>query len=106
MKYLKTVLVTLLFIVAITFATKNLESVTVRYYFFEEIWTTPLFLLVFVSVLLGILIAGMAGILSRFTLKQEIKRSKKKILELEKELNYLRNLPITEKDKLDEPAGE
>ncbi|MDY7030953.1 MAG: LapA family protein [Thermodesulfobacteriota bacterium] len=106
MRLLKTIFITFLFILAITFATKNLESVTIRYYYFEDIWTTPLFLVVFISVLAGILIAGVVGAYSRFTLKQEVKRHKKKILELEKELNSLRNLPITESKSQDNQIEE
>ena len=97
MRLLKTVFVTLFFIAAITFAIKNQESVSLQYYFInDEVWTMPLFLLVFLSILLGILVAGFGGVFTGFKLKQEIKRQQKTILELEDELNSLRNLPIME----------
>jgi len=96
MRLLKTVFVTLFFITAITFAIKNQESVSLQYYFVNEVLTMPLFLLVFISILLGILIAGFGCVFTSFKLKQEIKRQQKTILELEDELNSLRNLPIME----------
>ena len=96
MRLLKTVFITLFFILAITFAIKNQESISIQYYFVNEVWAMPLFLLVFISVLLGILVAGFGGVFSGFILKHEIKRQQKTILELENELNSLRNLPIME----------
>ncbi|MEW6616643.1 MAG: LapA family protein [Thermodesulfobacteriota bacterium] len=96
MRLLKTVFVTLFFIAAITFAIKNQESVSLQYYFINEVWTMPIFLLVFISILVGVLVAGFGGVFSGFKLKQEIKRQQKTILELEDELNSLRNLPIME----------
>jgi len=102
MKFLKTALIVILFIVAITFAIKNQDPVSLRYYFFEGAWTMPLFLLIFFCVLIGILIAGAVGVFAGFKLKYEIKRNKKTILELENELNSLRTLPITASKGQDE----
>jgi uncharacterized integral membrane protein len=96
MRLLKTVFITLFFIAAITFAIKNQEPVSLQYYFIEEVWTMPLFLLVFISILVGILVAGFGGVFAGFKLKHKIKRQQKTILELEDELNSLRNLPIIE----------
>lgn len=53
------------------------------------------YVIVTVSFLFGILIAGLYGIVERFQLKREIKRIKNISKEKEKELNSLRNLPIT-----------
>jgi lipopolysaccharide assembly protein A len=106
MRLLKTIFMTLLFILAITFAMKNQETVSLRYYFTTELWTVPLFILVFVSVLVGILIAGMGSFFSGVKLKQEIRRKQKTILELQKELNSLRNLPLTESKRSDEFGEE
>lgn len=106
MRLLKTVFVALLFIIAITFAIKNQEPVSLRCYFVDGSWTMPLFLLIFFSVLIGILIAGVAGVFAGFKLKYEIRRYQKMILELEKELNSLRNLPITESKGQDEQGEE
>ncbi|MDY6853528.1 MAG: LapA family protein [Thermodesulfobacteriota bacterium] len=96
MKLLKTIFITALFIIGLTFAYKNQESVSVEYYFIEQTWTVPLFLLIFFSILIGVLIAGIGGVYSGFKLKHEIKRQQKIILELEDELSSLRNTPITD----------
>jgi len=102
MKFLKTIFIAILFVIAITFAIKNQDSIELKYYFIDGVWTMPLFLLIFFSVLLGILIAGFAGFFAGFKLKYEIRKYKKTLLELEKELNSLRNLPITESKSQEE----
>ena len=48
-----------------------------------------------VSFLLGILVAGFYGIFERFKLKKQIKGLVNSSKEKDKELNSLRNLPIT-----------
>jgi uncharacterized integral membrane protein len=96
MRLLKTVFITALFIVGLTFAYKNQESVSIQYYFMQEVWTVPLFLLIFFSVLIGVFIAAIGGVYSGFKLKRDIKRQQKIILELEDELSSLRNMPIIE----------
>ena len=96
MKLLKTVFITALFIIGLTFAYKNQESVSVEYYFIEQTWTVPLFLLIFFSILIGVLIAGIGAVYSGLKLKREIKKKQKIILELEDELSSLRNMPLTD----------
>ena len=96
MKLLKTIFITALFVVGLTFAYKNQESVSIQYYFIEQVWTVPLFLLIFFSTLIGVFIAAIGGVYSGFKLKREIKRQQKIILELEDELSSLRNMPITD----------
>ncbi|MFH2012788.1 MAG: LapA family protein [Pseudomonadota bacterium] len=97
MRLLKTVLITLFFIIAITFAIKNQESVSLQYYFFDNVvGPMPLFLLVFFSILVGVLITGVGCFFTSFKLKQDIKRQQKIISEQEKELYSLRNMPIME----------
>ena len=106
MRLLKTIFMTLLFILAITFAMKNQEAVSLQYYFTRELWTVPLFVLVFVSVLVGVLIAGLGSFLSGVKLKQEIRRKQKTILELQKEVDSFRNLPLTESKRSNEFGEE
>jgi len=106
MKFSKTILIMVLFIIAITFAIKNQAPISLKYYFFEGTLTMPLFLLIFFSMLTGVLIAGGAGVFAGFKLKYEIRKYKKVILELEEELNSLRNLPITESNEHDKQVEE
>ena len=106
MKFFKMVLIVIVFLIAITFATKNQETISLRYYFFDGSLTMPLFLLIFLALLTGILLAGCAGVFAGFKLKYEIRRHKKMIFELEKELSSLRNLPITEPEDPEEHREE
>jgi uncharacterized integral membrane protein len=59
-----------------------------------------------VAFLLGILIAGLYGMVERFRLKKEIRALRKATSQKDAELNSLRNLPITTDEVSPSPAGE
>ncbi len=63
MKFLKSIGTALLFLLAITFSLKNNEMVALKYYFQLESLDLPLYLLVFFSVIFGIFIGGMEGVI-------------------------------------------
>jgi uncharacterized integral membrane protein len=65
--------------------------------FFQEKMTSDITLyeIVIVSYLVGVLSIGLYGIAERFRLKKKIKVLTKALEEKEKEVNNLRNLPIT-----------
>ena len=88
--------VALLFLLAITFSLKNNENVLLYYYFEVGPFSIPLYLLVFVSVIFGILIGGVEGLFQKAKSNLTIRRLKKELDSKEKELTSLRNLPITE----------
>ncbi len=96
MKFLKKIMVAFLFLIAITFSLKNNEMVTLRYYFQELPLEVPLYLLVFCSVILGILLGGVEGVMEKIRTTRTIRRLKKELDAKERELTSLRNLPITE----------
>ncbi|RLA91597.1 MAG: hypothetical protein DRG20_00840 [Deltaproteobacteria bacterium] len=97
MKLVKNIIFFLLIAFAITFFMQNLTSVPINYYGIEkDSFMVPLFLVILASVFLGIIIAGIEDIVIRLRLKREIKEQKKRIISLEKELNSLRSLPITD----------
>jgi hypothetical protein len=66
-------------------------------YFFQEKTTSDITLyeIVIVSYLLGVLSIGLYGIAERFRMKKKIKVLTRTLEEREKEVNNLRNLPIT-----------
>jgi ATP adenylyltransferase len=66
-------------------------------YFFQEKMTSDITLyeIVIVSYLVGVLSIGLYGIAERFRLKKRIKVLSRTLEEREKEVNNLRNLPIT-----------
>jgi len=76
-------------------------STTVQFrmnpYFFQERMTSEITLyeVVIVTYLIGVLSIGLYGIAERFRLKKRIKVLTRTLEEREKEVNDLRNLPIT-----------
>jgi hypothetical protein len=66
-------------------------------YFSQEYTTSEITLyeIVIVSYLLGVLSIGLYGIAERFRMKKKIKVLTRTLEEREKEVNNLRNLPIT-----------
>ncbi len=89
-RFLKTVFLTVLFIVGITFAVENTQPLVLRYYFGLETPPMPLFLLVLFSVLLGIFLAGVGFILDQWSLRRALREKQREIDSLQKELKPYR----------------
>jgi len=96
MNFLKSIVIALLFLIAITFALKNNESVAIKYYFVEGTLELPLYLLLFFSLIIGIIIGGVEGIVDKIRNANTIRKLKKEMKAKEDELTSLRNLPLTE----------
>jgi len=95
MKVLKTLLFALLAVVVITFSIKNAGNVRFRYFNLIDSFETPLFLLVLVSILFGVLVGAMMDLIKRYELKKAIRREQKIMDELRKEVSALRSLILT-----------
>ncbi len=107
MKLIKTLIVAVLFLLAITFALQNQQAVTLNYYGLIPPFDVPVFLLVFFSVLLGILIAGFGDIYVRYSLRIRARRCEKQLKACRKELEELRQARTeAEAASLSEKAGE
>ena len=89
-KVAKTVLLTLLFIVGITFSMENTGWVVLRYYFGLETPPIPIFLLVLFSVLFGVLLAGVGFIFDQRSLKRALREKEEEVATLEEELQPYR----------------
>jgi putative membrane protein len=89
-KVIKPIFITLLFIVGITFSMKNAEPLTLKYYFGLETPEIPLFLLVLVSVLVGVLLAGLSFIVDQWSFRKSLREKERRIASLEKELKEYR----------------
>jgi uncharacterized integral membrane protein len=98
MKFIKNIVIALLFLIAITFSLKNNETVAIKYYFQLGPIEIPLFLLVFISLIIGIFIGGMEGLIGKMKMGSTIRKLNKELECKEKELTSLRNLPITDTD--------
>ena len=89
-KFAKTISLTLLFILGITFATENTGWVILRYYFGLETPPIPIFLLVLFSVFLGVLLAGVGFIVDERSLKKSLREKEREITSLQRELEPYR----------------
>jgi uncharacterized integral membrane protein len=89
-RLIKTIAITLLFIVGITFAMENNSWVILRYYFGLESPPIPVFLLVAFSVLLGVLLAGFGFLLDQWSLKKALREKEREIAALQIELQPYR----------------
>ena len=76
---------TLLFFAGITFAMENTQSLVLHYFGYE---TPPinLYLLILISVLFGVIVAGIGFIIDQWSLKKVVRQKKREIESLEKEL--------------------
>lgn len=99
-KVVKTVFLTLLFILGITFSMENTQPLVLRYYFGVETPSIPLFLLVLFSILLGVLLAGVGFLLDEWSLKRGLREKEREIASLEKELK-----PYRERERAIAGAG-
>jgi len=106
-KFIKTLIVAVLFILAITFALENQQMIALSYYDVIPPFSVPVFLLVFFSVLLGILIAGFGDIYVRFSLKNKVRKYEKTIKKLQAERDALKQATTKkEVEKADEADKE
>jgi biopolymer transport protein ExbB/TolQ len=68
--------------------------------FFGEKTTSPvsIYIIVFFTFLLGVVLTGLYGVVDRFRIKKKIRVLTRELQEKDRELNSLRNLPITSDD--------
>ena len=93
-KVLKTIFLTLLFILGITFSMENTGWVVLRYYFGLETPPLPLFLLVLFAVLLGVILTGAGFLLDERSLRRTLREKERQIALLENELRpYREQIP-------------
>ena len=95
--YLILVIVFALFIV--TFSQENLTKIHLQYYDFLKT-DVPIYLLIFISLLFGVIITGFWGIVERFRLNRTIRRLNKIVRDLRKELNANEAPPIIDEHKI------
>jgi len=89
-KFAKTIFLTLLFMLGITFATENTGWVVLRYYFGLETPPIPIFLLVLFSVLSGVFLAGVGFLIDERSLKKALREKEREIASLQKEMQPYR----------------
>ena len=95
MKVLKTLLFGLLLLAIITFSLRNTESVRFGYFSVIDSFEVPLFLLILLSIFLGMLIGAVADLIGRHRLRRAVRRQQRIRYALQKELIASRNLLLT-----------
>lgn len=85
MKLIYTVILALFILFIISFSIANDALVQLKYYDLLNI-KTPIYMLIFVSFLAGVITAGFMGIVERFRLTRTIAKQNKTIRELRREL--------------------
>ena len=105
MKHLKFILAILLMLIIIILLVQNHEAMSTGVMFRVNLpglhLQSPelnLYYIVTMTFLFGVVISGLYGIVERLQLKREIKALAGACKEKDKELNSLRNLPITSDD--------
>ncbi len=103
MKILKNMAYTLIVVLAFVFFMQNYPTlstpISIRYdlYFFQvESLPFPVWSIILLSFSLGVMLAVFFGLYERYMIKQNAKSKTREVARLEKEVNSLRNLPITE----------
>ncbi|OGP76590.1 MAG: hypothetical protein A2V86_02025 [Deltaproteobacteria bacterium RBG_16_49_23] len=97
MKWVKTLLIMIIFILVILFSLQNREEVVLRFGLYpiqDRIWEVPklpLFLIILCSVFLGVLIGGIGDLYQRFQLKKALRQNEKMIEKLSREVETLRS---------------
>ena len=99
MRWVKTLLLMLVFLIFLLFCIQNQDPVTLRFVLFpieNYQWfeipkvPLPLFLVILCSFFLGILIGGIGDLYRRFQLKKGLRQNQKTIEKLEREVQSLR----------------
>jgi uncharacterized integral membrane protein len=92
MKVVYTVVVTLIVMFVITFALENTKPVELRYFDFFQT-SIPIWMLIFIAFLAGVIFTGFMGIVERFRLTRTVNRLNKTIRDLRRELKANENAP-------------
>ena len=105
MKHIKAIFGILAIFLVVVIIIQNHASMakTVKFkinliFFQYETSLMSLYLIVVIAFLVGIVVSYLLGISERFRLRKEIKALTKEAVEKDKELNSLRNLPVTSED--------
>jgi uncharacterized integral membrane protein len=95
MNYAKLVILVLVFILAVSFASENTQPLTLRYYFNWETPSFPMYLLMFIPFFIGIVVGSLVGLGSRLRLKTTIRNLHKSKGKLEEKLKQAQEAQIS-----------
>jgi putative membrane protein len=102
MGYIKVIVISAVVALSIIFMIQNITPLShplgIRLNLFFVNWEStpyPTYLVILLAFFVGLLSASLVGINERWRLRRQVKAQVKKTEELRKELNSLRNLPVT-----------
>jgi uncharacterized integral membrane protein len=105
MKHVKFMLAIILMLVVVILIVQNHEALSTKVSFRVSFFSynvqssmMSVYYIITISFLFGVIISGTYGIIERFRLMKELKSLRASSQEKERELNSLRNLPITSED--------
>jgi uncharacterized integral membrane protein len=101
MKALKAPFITIIGAILLIFVIQNIDTLNQTidlrldlYIFDFDSGVIPIYLIIIISYLIGMIVAASYGFYQRIQLKGENRRLKRTLKEREEELNSLRNLPV------------
>jgi len=86
MNYVKLIILVFVFVLAVSFAEKNTQRVTLAYYFNWETSPFPMYLLMFVPFFIGTVVGSLVGFSSRLSLRDTAKKLRTSNEELKEKL--------------------
>ncbi len=92
MKVIYTFLIAIFVLFIITFSLENYQVVKLKYYDFFD-FDLPVYMLIFLGFLSGIIVTGFLGIVERFRLTRTVSKLNKTIRELRRELRAYEEVP-------------
>ena len=98
MKVFSLILLIIFAFFIVTFSLENSTPVNVKYYQYFSL-IVPLYMLLFVALLAGVIITGFIGVVERFRLNRTISRLNKTIRDMRKEMRSGEPPPIIEEHK-------
>ncbi|TYB33599.1 MAG: LapA family protein [Flexistipes sinusarabici] len=106
MRVVSTIIKTVVIAAIVIFATLNMQTVELQYFYGKEPINLPLFLIIIGSAFIGVILATMVALSEKMKTRREMNSLRKNLKEAEKEITRLRNLPLSkEKESTKEHAG-
>lgn len=100
MKIISLILKIAILCIIVLFGAFNMQTIGIKYFFGKEPIEMPIFVVMIISFLIGMLITYLLFITDRMKLKKELNRIKKSLKEKDNELLRLRNLPLEEENNI------
>lgn len=102
MRILYFILVILFALFIVTFSQQNTELIHLKYYDYLHIPPVPVYLLIFISLLIGVIITAFWGVVERFRLNRTIRNLNRLVRDLRRELHASEMPPMIDDQKKSE----